>query len=489
MKKMKKIIIPFLTSLLLVGCTRDDINTNSHSAYEVIPSTLITFAQKALSDNVTTPNVNNNNFRLTMQYWTETTYVQESNYDFASRSVSDQVYSDNYVNVLNNLVKAKGLINNYVPTPTEAPTWDVVKANQLSIIDIMMVYTYQNLVDTFGNVPYTEANQLSTTVTPKYDDAATIYTDLINRLDADINVLKVVSPLTATTASALGTADLYYAGDVTKWKKFGSSVLLKLGIALSDSNPSLAQTTISKAISYGVITSASDNAKLTYLTSSPNYSPIYANVVASNRNDYVAGKPIIDYMLASNDARLGKYFQEVPVVGGYRGQGIGAPAAFEDFSAPGQFAYTTTTPGILLNNTEVYFYLAEAAARFNIGDAVTNYNSAITASYVEWGLTAAQATAYISTHPYDATNWKKSIGEQSWVAFYNQPLTSWNSWRRLDYPQLTAAANATPAAEGKIPVRLVYSPREASTNAANVAEAAAAIGGDKMTTKIFWDKF
>lgn len=483
MKKMKKIIFPLLTALMVVGCTRDDINTNSHSAYSVIPSTLITFSQKALSDNVTTPNVNNNNFRLTMQYWTETTYVQESNYDFASRSVSDQVYSDNYVNVLNNLVKAKGLINEYIPTPTEAPTWEAVKNNQLSIIDIMIVYTYQNLVDTFGNIPYSEANQLATTVTPKYDDAATIYTDLIDRLTIDLNTLDV------TQSSALGSADLYYAGDVTKWKKFGSSVLLKLGIALADSNPTLAQTTVNKAINYGVITAAADNCKLAYLTSSPNYSPIYANVVASDRNDYVAGKPFVDYLINSNDTRISKYFKTVPGVGGYKGQGIGAPAAFDEFSAPGQFAYTTTTPGILLNNTEVYFYLAEAAARWNIGSAATNYESAVTASFVEWGLTPTDATAYLTLHPYDSTNWKKSIGEQAWVSMYNQPLTSWNFWRRLDYPQLIAAANATPSASGKVPVRLVYSPREASTNGANVAAAATAIGGDKMTTKLFWDKF
>lgn len=486
---MKKIILPLLAGLMFVGCTREDINENSHSAYEVIPSTLITFAQKALSDNVTTPNVNNNNFRLTMQYWTETTYVQESNYDFASRSVSDQVYSDNYVNVLNNLVKAKGLINAYIPTPTEAPTWEAVKTNQLSIIDIMIVYTYQNLVDTFGDIPYTEANQLATTVTPKYDDAASIYGDLISRLETDISSLQVVPTLTPTTSSALGTADLYYSGDVTKWKKFGSSVLLKLGIALADVNPSLAQTTVNNAVSYGVITTAADNAKLVYLSSSPNYSPIYANVVASDRNDYVGGKPFIDYLTATGDTRITKYFKTVPGVGGYRGQGIGTPAAFDEFSAPGQFAYTATTPGILLNNTEVFLYLAEAAARWNIGSADANYNSAVTSSFVEWGLSASDATAYLTAHPYDPSNWKKSIGEQAWVSMYNQPLTSWNFWRRLDFPQLTAASNATPSAEGKIPVRLVYSPREASTNGANVAAAAAAIGGDKMTTKLFWDKF
>ena len=98
---MKKIIFPFLTTaLFLVGCTRDDINTDSNSAYTTIASTLIPFSQKALSDHITTPNVNNNNTRLLMQYWTETIYTQESNYDYSSRSVSNQIYSDNYVFIL-----------------------------------------------------------------------------------------------------------------------------------------------------------------------------------------------------------------------------------------------------------------------------------------------------------------------------------------------------------------------------------------------------
>lgn len=54
-----------------------------------------------------TPSVNENNFRLTMQYWQETTYVEESNYNFTNRNVSNQIYIDNYVNVQNSLVQAK----------------------------------------------------------------------------------------------------------------------------------------------------------------------------------------------------------------------------------------------------------------------------------------------------------------------------------------------------------------------------------------------
>ena len=62
----------------------------------------------------------------------------------------------------------KRQINNYTPTATELATWPTVKAHQLAIVDLMMVYTYQILVDYFGNIPYTEANSLDATTTPKY---------------------------------------------------------------------------------------------------------------------------------------------------------------------------------------------------------------------------------------------------------------------------------------------------------------------------------
>jgi len=74
---MKKIIISIFIGMQFISCSTDDINTDSHSAYTTIPSTLVTNAQKELSDYVNTCSVNENNFRLTMQYWQETTYVEK----------------------------------------------------------------------------------------------------------------------------------------------------------------------------------------------------------------------------------------------------------------------------------------------------------------------------------------------------------------------------------------------------------------------------
>lgn len=137
----------------------------------------------------------------------------------------------------------------------------------------------------------------------------------------------------------------------------------------------------------------------------------------------------------------------------------------------------------------VAFYLAEAAARWNPSTASVAYENAIKASFLEWGLTSAEATTYITANPYNSVNWKKSIGEQAWVALFNQGHTSWNFYRRLDYPILNAPSTATAAAGGKVPVRMTYPVREQSVNSANWTSASTAIGGDKLTTKLFWDKF
>lgn len=87
---------------------------------------------------------------------------------------------------------------------------------------------------------------------------------------------------------------------------------------------------------------------------------------------------------------------------------------------------------------------------------------------------------------FSAANWKLKIGQQAWIAMYNRGFESWNFYRRLDYPVLTAP-NAVSAAAGKVPTRLTYPINEQTVNGANWTAASSAIGGDKLTTKVFWD--
>jgi hypothetical protein len=86
---------------------------------------------------------------------------------------------------------------------------------------------------------------------------------------------------------------------------------------------------------------------------------------------------------------------------------------------------------------------------------------------------------------YDASNYKKSIGEQKWLALFGQGLEGWTEWRRLDYPQLQPAVAGT--LNGKIPVRFIYPGTEQSLNKTNYQSAVAAQGADALTTKLWFD--
>ena len=164
--------------------------------------------------------------------------------------------------------------------------------------------------------------------------------------------------------------------------------------------------------------------------------------------------------------------------------------SYSAFSKPDEAIVAPDFPATLLDYAEVEFLLAEALERgFAVGGtAVGHYNSAITASIVDWGGTEAQATAYLAQPAvaYSSATWKKSIGEQKWIALYNRGFEAWIEWRRLDYPQLLPAADADPQV---IPVRYPYPVNEQNVNASNYEVAADAIGGDEKETKLWFDKF
>ena len=70
----------------MVSCKKlEEFNNNPKLATEVPSGTLFANATKNLVDQETTPSVNLNVFRAFAQYWTETTYIDESRYDLSAR--------------------------------------------------------------------------------------------------------------------------------------------------------------------------------------------------------------------------------------------------------------------------------------------------------------------------------------------------------------------------------------------------------------------
>src|SRR5690606_40947931 len=140
-------------------------------------------------------------------------------------------------------------------------------------------------------------------------------------------------------------------------------------------------------------------------------------------------------------------------------------------------------------SSDLEFLLAEAVERgFSVsGTAAAHYNAAVTASFDYWG--ASGAAAYLAkpevNYATASGDWKDKIGAQKWIALYNRGFDAWLEWRRLDAPAL-----APPAVEGlslTVPTRLIYPINEQTLNGDNRDAAAAAIGGDESSTKLWWD--
>ena len=89
----------------MTSCDKDfgDLNVDKKKPSAVAPGALFTTAQKRMTDIITTPDVNANIFRYLSQYWTETTYIDEANYDIATRPIPQNFWNSIYVNVLKNL--------------------------------------------------------------------------------------------------------------------------------------------------------------------------------------------------------------------------------------------------------------------------------------------------------------------------------------------------------------------------------------------------
>jgi hypothetical protein len=250
---MKKIYTIIGALLLFASCLSDEqyeaYNEDPKRPTEVSSDLLFNFALKTMFDQMAETNVNINVFRMLAQYWTPTAYPDEANYIWDLRRIPGNHWSRLYTNVLLDLRSAKEIIQEDPIMPESE------KNTRLAQAEVIMVYCWQVLVDSFGDIPYSQALNSVEYPQPTYDDGAAIYEDLITRLDAAIGNLN---------GTGFEVDNLYF-GDVSAWQKFAASLKLRLGIRLADVNPGLASSTVESALSTGVFTSNNDNAILNYL--------------------------------------------------------------------------------------------------------------------------------------------------------------------------------------------------------------------------------
>jgi hypothetical protein len=480
---MKKIVLIISMMVMFFACNDrlEDLNTPRKNAAVAPFETLFASGTRSLFDMMVSSDVNDNNFRLYAQYWAQTTYPDESQYNMVGRQLPDNIWQNGYRDVLKDLDEAKKILND---------TWQIRvmseedRQTQEGIVEALEVYTWSVMADLWGALPYTEALDINN-LNPKYDLSQDVYSSIIETLDG------ANAKMASGGAGFSADQDMVYHGDVAQWVKFANSLKVRLAVTISDVDAPKATTMINEALAGGVFESNDDNATIAYLSESPNTNPLWLDLVASGRADYVVANTIVDKMLELDDPRL-TVFADPMEDGTYVGGIYGTSNTYAQNSHIGALFHEPDLEGVLLDYAEVNFLLAEAAAK---GLAITGltaeeyYNQAITASFEYWGVEGAEdylaqpEVAYATA----AGDWKQKIGIQEWIAYFNRGFEGWNVWRRLDFDGFNVPEGLT---EADIPRRLIFPIKEATLNQGSLDDAIEMIGGsDDVQTKVFWDVF
>lgn len=163
---------------------------------------------------------------------------------------------------------------------------------------VMRVYAFAKMSDLYGDIPYSEAGRPSLYSWPKYDKQEDIYKSMLKELD------EAQTNLNGT--ALMGTQDLYFQGDATKWKKFANSLMLRLAMRLVKADPATAKTYAAKALANGLMTSNDDNCILQHtdgVTTNDSSEP-FAKIISHEDREFYLSNVFVNMLKSTNDPRL-----------------------------------------------------------------------------------------------------------------------------------------------------------------------------------------
>jgi SusD/RagB-like outer membrane lipoprotein len=355
---------------------------------------------------------------------------------------------------------------------------------------IWKTWTFHQITDLWGDVPYSEALALRTgggITTPRYDTQQAIYAGLIQTLKDAVALLD-------PTKSGPGAGDILYGGNVERWRRFANSLRMRLAMRLSEVAPTTAQAEFVAAYNAGGFASNADNAMLAW-PGVPYQNPLFENRVVDGRDDDGISATMVDTLKSLNDPRLQLYAEPAEEDGAYRGLGNNIrtpPLSLGWYSRIGNFWRWdgAATPTAIMTYAEVLFLRAEAAARgWTTDDPAARYYEAIRANMTQYAAPAAPTTAEIDAYVvqprvvYDPATGLAQIQLQKWISLYMQGNEAFANQRRTDIPSLRLGPNLSFRV-----VRFPYPAGEQSLNSANLMAAVARQGGGlDLITRLWWD--
>lgn len=505
--KLKVALLLSALTLASSACKEEffDINTNPNTLPTATPSFVFTNAL-----NTTTANVINTN--ELGSYWSGQ-WTQSNGY-----IISTTQFAYNFTNgdfnywdgLYDNLNDYQFVIDN-----ADATNQKFLKGPA----KVMKALIFQQLVDMYGNLPYSDALKGASTLAPKFDDQKAVYESLITLLDEAVTDIKANA-----FASAFTGSDIIFGGNTTKWAQFANSVKMRILMrqARVPGRDTYIKTEINKIVTGGSGFLTGEEAAVGgasfYQATAGKINPIYDRWGYSETNARRAlnNFPRVTTFLvnslktAGDTLRLkriayavGNENQASPgvstareVAANYTGTPFGASSGYLPANTSaigpsllirGQF----NRAFVLMTAAEVQLNLAEAKQRYpdvNLPNTAKLYfEEGIKQSFRVLGANIAGADAYkgskINNYDWDASTDKlAAIATQKWLAFVNyNGFEAWAEYRKTGLPVTPQSVQVTDA---RRPVRLYYPNTESGSNGANVTAQGAV---DVFVTRLFWD--
>ncbi|WP_163399823.1 SusD/RagB family nutrient-binding outer membrane lipoprotein [Flavobacterium fluviatile] len=507
--KFKKIILAIAILLTTVGCTENfDELEKDPVALSANPAGQLTFTQLCMSGD------GYYQWRANLIYsggfvqhyagaWNVTEFGSKfkKNDDYATA-----IWRNGYANELKNVVDI-----------LDKTSGNPALVNMNAVAKIMKVMVAQRITDLYGDIPYSQAGKgfSQGIVTPKYDTQEEVYTAFFSELDEAYNQLN------ADGGAIKG--DLFYNGNIAKWKKLANTLRLRLGMRLSEVKPQEAEKQVKAALQNGVFESNADNCIMKHLDATFNDNPAsidfrgngLAYALVGNENGDHFSSLVIDYLRDNGDPRLTmlatpKATSSMP---GKGGQPVQPGEKLYEGVRPGTFRWDTpggssaasgiqsyfkqkTTPFLHVSYSETQLLLAEAAFRGWVTgtSAAEYYKKGVEAGikqleiYGATPATQAAVDAYTTAKPLVSGTEKQQIGTQLWITYIFNSIEAYSNQRRTGFPQLLAITNSDSETAGVMPKRLYYPNDEMQKNQTNYLDALSRMGGtNDWLNKVWWD--
>ncbi|MBV7532917.1 SusD/RagB family nutrient-binding outer membrane lipoprotein [Chitinophaga sp. sic0106] len=504
MKRKYLVYIGASLSLLAASCTKDleDLNKNPNNPTSVPPLTMFSNAEVATATlgRGTIRRTNLAFDMMAMQQLASTETLDGGEGDkYLKNDNAGNLFEDSYGLIINNVVQLMEFVKN-----------DPAQVNLLSATRIWKVLVFQRLTDAYGDVPYFDAGKgfISGNFAPDYNKQSEIYADMLKELSEAVAAFDAAK-------NPLGTADVVYNGDLTKWKKLAYSLMLKLALRMEKQDAAKAKEWAGKALAGGVMSLPEDVCAIKHSAERN----AVANPITYTFNSYdlanekiKISKYFLDYLTNTGDPRRRVFVSTVSgdtTLASQKGLPNGLDAnsfktayptvALKDFSTLNtKTILQLTAPTFLLTPAEVQLMQAELIVKgWTTGDAAAMYAAAVTnsmkqqAMYGDNGvISATQIQDYLAANPFPGTAAEqlKALGSQYWVATFLNGWESHANWRRTGYPAITPVNYPGNITNGQIPRRLTYMLSEQVNNPKGLQSSITNQGKDEYMTRVWWDK-